>query len=163
MMSVKVRPMLHSDRKDVVNVIQATPDFSGEEKKVAVELLDSYLKSGESSGYHIAVAQSGFSATGYICYGPTPLTTDTWDIYWIAVASNQQGKGTGQALMEYAEHEIEKQNGRLVVIDTSSKPDYARTRRFYAEYGYEEAAVIRDFYAVGDDKVIFRKTLAEQA
>ncbi len=37
--------------------------------------------------------------------------------------------------------------------------DYAPTRAFYRARGYQTAAVVRDFYALGDDQVIFSKRL----
>jgi hypothetical protein len=33
------------------------------------------------------------------------------------------------------------------------------TRRFYLKYGYELTGTVREFYADGDDMVIFRKRL----
>ena len=51
------------------------------------------------------------------------------------------------------------QGARLIVVDTSGIEDFAGTRAFYARSGYDEEARIRDFWATGDDKVIFRKAL----
>ena len=44
-------------------------------------------------------------------------------------------------------------------IETSSLPHYEPTRRFYLKHGYELGATLRDFYAEGDDMVVFRKLL----
>jgi len=44
-------------------------------------------------------------------------------------------------------------------VETSGTADFAATRRFYRQNGYEEEGRIRDFWAAGDDKVIFRKPL----
>jgi hypothetical protein len=46
-----------------------------------------------------------------------------------------------------------------MLIETSSLPRYEPTRRFYLKHGYEPAAVLRDFYADGDDPVVFGKRL----
>ena len=46
-----------------------------------------------------------------------------------------------------------------MIVDTSGTDDFAMTRKFYSQNGYEEEARIRDFWADGDDKVIFRKAL----
>jgi ribosomal protein S18 acetylase RimI-like enzyme len=126
---------------------------------VAEELIDSYLESPSDSGYYILVADVNSTVAGYICYGPTPLTEGTWDIYWVAVAPENQERGIGTALIESAEREIRKANGRLVIIETSAIPAYEKTRRFHVSHGYQIVARIPDFYAPGDDKLILQKRL----
>jgi ribosomal protein S18 acetylase RimI-like enzyme len=126
---------------------------------VAEEVIDSYLKDSFSSGYHILVADVDSIVTGYICYGPTPMTEGTWDIYWMAVAREKQDQGIGSALMESAENEIVRAEGRLAIIETSSTPAYEKTRHFHLSHGYEIVARIPDFYAPGDAKLILQKRL----
>ena len=124
-----------------------------------MEVIDSYLNDSINSGYHILVAEVDSTVTGYICYGPTPLTEGTWDIYWEAVAREKQDQGIGSALMESAEKEIVRSKGRLAIIETSSTPGYEKTRHFHLSHGYEIVARIPDFYAPGDDKLILQKRL----
>jgi len=126
---------------------------------VAEELIDSYLDDPSGSGYHILVAEVDSTVTGYICYGPTPLTEGTWDMYWLAVARQNQRQGIGSALMKSAEKEVMKAGGRLSIIETSSTPAYEKTRNFHLSHGYEIVARIPDFYAPGDDKLILQKRL----
>jgi GNAT superfamily N-acetyltransferase len=126
---------------------------------VAEEVIDSFLDDPQESGYHVLIAESDATVIGYICYGPTPLTEGTWDIYWMAVAPEKQGKGIGAALMEAAEENIVAGGGRLAIIETSSIPSYEKTRRFHSRHGYELVAHIPDFYAIGDDKLILQKQL----
>jgi ribosomal protein S18 acetylase RimI-like enzyme len=126
---------------------------------VAEELIDSYLNDPSGSGYHILVAEVDSAVAGYVCYGPTPLTEGTWDIYWVAVAQDKQGKGIGSALMKATENEIIRDKGRLCIIETSSTPAYEKTRNFYVNRGYEIICRIPDFYMPGDDKVILQKRL----
>lgn len=126
---------------------------------VAEELIDCYLEDPTNSGYHILVAQVDSTVAGYICYGPTPLTEGTWDIYWVAVAQEKRGKGIGSALMKSAEKEIVKAKGRLSIVETSSTPAYEKTRHFHISQGYQIVACIPDFYAPGDDRLILQKPL----
>jgi ribosomal protein S18 acetylase RimI-like enzyme len=154
-----IRPMTHEDKPRITKILRSTPEFKPFEVEVAKELIDSYLEDPSSSGYHIFVAEVDSTVTGYICYGPTPLTEGTWDIYWIAVAREKQGQGIGSALMESAEKEIVKAKGRLAIIETSSTPAYEKTRHFHLSHGYEIVARIPDFYAPGDDKLILQKRL----
>ena len=127
--------------------------------EVAEELIDSYLSDPVGSGYHILVAEVDSTVTGYICYGPTPMTEGTWDIYWEAVAPGKQGRGIGSALMKSAEKEIVRAKGSLAIVETSSTPLYEKTRNFYLGQGYEVICRIPDFYAPGDDKLILQKRL----
>ena len=126
---------------------------------VAEELLDSYLQDPANSGYHILVAEADATLAGYTCYGPTPLTEGTWDIYWLAVAKEKQRHGIGSALIRAAEQRIAKAKGRLILIETSSAPVYEKARRFYLDHGYQTVARIPDFYAPNDDKLILQKRL----
>jgi len=142
-----------------MTILRSTPEFLPSEVVVAEEVIDAYLTNSLKSGYHILVANKGGEISGYVCYGETPLTEGTWDVYWIAVDRKFQGAGVGTALMKAAESNIQKSNGRMVVIETSSKPDYNKTRKFHTAQGYSEVAFIPDFYTVGDGKVIMVKRL----
>lgn len=151
--------MLKRDKPALITLLRATPEFKPAEVVVAEEVIDSYLADPAGSGYNTLVAKDGPAISGYICYGPTPLTEGTWDVYWIAVAAGEQGKGVGSALLTYAEDKIKEAGGRLIVIETSSQPSYGKSRRFYSNHGYEAIARLPDFYAPGDDKIILQKRL----
>jgi len=61
-----------------------------------------------------------------------------------------------------AEEQIRNSGGRLVVIETSTKPGYEKTRHFYLNHGYEIICRIPDFYAPGDDKIILQKRVNQR-
>ena len=158
-MTVNIRPMAVGDKSGIAQILRSTSEFNSEEVRVALELIDLYLEHGDSSDYHVLVAGIDNIATGYICYGPTPLSEGTWDIYWMAVDSRKQGQGIGRRLLDNAEENITKAGGRLILIETSSKLEYEKTRKFYESCGYKIIARIPDFYTPGDDKVVFQKRL----
>jgi ribosomal protein S18 acetylase RimI-like enzyme len=120
-------------------------------------LIDAYLDDPRGSGYYHLVAEEGAKVAGYICYGPTPITEGTWDVYWIAVDSNIQGRGVGRGLMAAAENKIVQAGGRLILVETSSKAGYEKTNLFYQKIGYFEVCRIPDFYMIGDDKIVYEK------
>jgi GNAT superfamily N-acetyltransferase len=158
-MKPSIRWMTISDKPAILNILRHTPEFEPDEVVVAEELIDCYLHDSTASGYYILVADSGSMAVGYICYGNTPLTKGTWDIYWMAVSPAEQAKGIGKALLTAAEEDIKGKKGRLIIIETSSKPEYEKTRRFHQARGYELLCCIADFYSPGDDKLIYQKRL----
>jgi len=158
-MKIDIRPMTHEDKPRITKILRGTPEFKPFEVVVAEEIIDCYLDDPFGSGYQILVAEVDSTVTGYICYGPTPLTEGTWDLYWEAVAPERQGRGIGSALTKSAEKEIVRAKGRLAIIETSSTPAYEKTRHFHISHGYEIVARIPDFYAPGDDKLILQKRL----
>lgn len=160
-MTLKLRPMLEKDKPALMTILRDTPEFKPSEVVVAEEVIDSYLRDPEGSGYIIMVAEEGGDIAGYICYGPTPCTDGTWDIYWEAVAREKRGRGIGSALAAAAVAAIRKARGRMIIIETSSTPLYESTRRFHLGQGYEIVGRIPDFYAPGDDKLIMQKRLVQ--
>ena len=159
-MKTTVRPMVVRDKPTIMDILRVIREFTPEEVAVAEELIDAYLEASSSSGYLVFVAEVNSVLTGYVCYGPTPLTKGTWDVYWVAVDPGAQGQGVGRELMAFAEGNIKESQGRLIVVETSGRPDYDKTRRFYKSRGYKLSARIADFYSPGDDKLILEKRLA---
>lgn len=125
---------------------------------MALELIDEG-DDGTPDAYHFAVAEHAGQVVGYVCWGHTPCTEATFDLYWIAVAPSAQGLGIGGRLVEGCEHAVREAGGHLLLVETAGKSEYDGTRAFYLRTGYVEEARIRDFYQKGDDKVIFSKAL----
>jgi ribosomal protein S18 acetylase RimI-like enzyme len=105
------------------------------------------------------VADQDGQPVGYICFGPTPMTQGTFDLYWIATDPGVRGQGVGSSLIAAMENELRARNGRLVRVETSATDDYGPTRGFYQRANYREEARVRDFYRPGDDLVILGKRL----
>jgi ribosomal protein S18 acetylase RimI-like enzyme len=148
-----------ADRRRVREIVASTGVFSQVEIEVAVELLDERLVQGPKSGYHFVFAARGRRTLGYTCYGPIPLTATSYDLYWIAVDKAFQGQKIGQLLLAKSEELIRAAGGRQVYIETSNRAQYIPTRKFYLRNGYRQEALLKDFYAPGDDKVIYVKRL----
>ena len=83
----------------------------------------------------------------------------TWQLWWLVVRKDTQGKGIGGQLLRYVEDDLCSRNGRLLFIETGLVPHYELTRQFYRKHGYEQHALLQDFYADGDSMVVFRKRL----
>ena len=141
-------------------LVDATGVFYPVERAIALELLEERLARGPKAGYSFFFAERDGELVGYCAWGNVPLTKQSYDLYWIAVAPSCQGEGVGQALMLLAEGAVAKRGGGGLYIETSSRDVYDRTRRFYRKAGYAQVARLKDFYAPGDDKVMFCKTIA---
>ncbi len=92
---------------------------------------------------------------GFACFGPRSLTQGTYDLYWIAVDPAAKRNGVGRNLMEQVEKDVAALGGRLLIVETSGLEKYAPTRAFYEGIGYSKEATIHDFYAPGDDLVVY--------
>jgi ribosomal protein S18 acetylase RimI-like enzyme len=147
------------DRTAVRAIVESTRFFSGPEVDVAEELVAERIRLGEASGYLFIFAEEAGEACGYTCYGEIPCTVGSYDLYWIAVRADLRGRGIGRELMARAEADMTARGGRLVFVETSGRPEYDPTRRFYEASGYSLSSRIPDFYAPGDDKIIYGKRL----
>jgi len=151
-----VRP---SDRDHVRRIVAASGFFTAAEIDVAVELVDERFAKGSPSGYEFVFAEQEGRVIGYACYGEIACTVASYDLYWIAVEPGLRRRGLGRQLMQLVESRIAQRGGRKVYAETSSRPLYDATREFYLRCGYRESARFPDFYAVGDAKVVYEKTL----
>lgn len=152
---LNIYPSLPHERADVERVTLAAGNFQGDELATPLELFDGYLRDPKVSGYNFVSAKRDDSVVGYACYGPTALTEGTYDLYWIVAEASAHGQGVGRALFEYVTAEIKKQGGRLLMIWTSSTPDYERARTFYTRMGCHLEVQIKEFYRADDDLCIF--------
>ncbi len=160
---IAVRKFRPEDKESLSRIIQSTGVFNNDEIDVAIELLDDVIRHPETRDYEIYTATGeDEEILGYYCLGPTPLTDGTYDLYWIAVKPAAQHQGIGNRLIRHAEELVASQGGRLVVAETSSKPQYEKTREFYIRHHYDELARIRAYYRTGDDLVIYGKYITHQ-
>ncbi|MGE0142811.1 MAG: GNAT family N-acetyltransferase [Planctomycetota bacterium] len=146
-----------ADAAKVAALVAATGFFHADEVRIARELVDERIARGLASGYRFLFldAADGESLAGYSCYGPVDGTQRSWDLFWIAVAPEQQGRGLGRALLRATEAAIAELGGGLVWVETGGKALYESTRRFYEACGYVREAELRDFYAPGDAKIVY--------
>jgi ribosomal protein S18 acetylase RimI-like enzyme len=87
------------------------------------------------------------------------MTEGTWNLLLVAVHPEQQGNGLGASLIREVEQELRDRDQMILLVETSGMPEFERTRGFYRRLDFAEEARIRDFYAPGDDKVVFWKRL----
>lgn len=172
--SGRLGPLAHEHRARVAEILRATAAFHEDEVNLALELFDETF-TAPAGRAAVATAErepavadyefiGSFTASnallGYACFGATPSTQGTYDLYWIAVDPEHHGRGAGSRLLDAVERRLAAHDGRLLVIETSSRPDYENTRSFYEHRGYRPSALIADFYAPGDDRLILTKRLS---
>jgi ribosomal protein S18 acetylase RimI-like enzyme len=157
--SVTLQPLRAEQRERVREIVEATGVFRREEIDIALEVFDSATAAPGLDYTGVAAVDDEGRLLGFACYGHTPCTESTWDLYWIAVDPQAHRHGVGRRLLEACEAGIAALTGRLVVAETSSRADYGPTRAFYEARGYRVAARVPDFYAPQDDLVVYTKRL----
>jgi ribosomal protein S18 acetylase RimI-like enzyme len=156
---VIVRHPAASDRRDVHEALTRCGAFSDDEVRVAIEMFDS----GLSGDYSLLGVEAEGVLRAYACFGRAALTLRSWYLYWICVHPAAQGAGIGRKLQRSVEDFVQQRGGDRLVLETSGRPDYERSRRFYARAGFIERGRIPDFYKPGDDCVIYCKVLGDEA
>jgi ribosomal protein S18 acetylase RimI-like enzyme len=156
---VKVRALAAADRDAVAAVIASDETFKSDEFSVALELVD--LSIAGSSDYEVRVADDTESGgvCGYICFGRTPMTERTYDLYWICVHARARGKGVARLLVEAMEGELRSRGGGQIRVETSATDGYGTAQAVYARLGYPEASRLPDFYSPGDALITYYKVL----
>ena len=157
--SPHLRHLTADDRARIEEITRLVGVFREDELLVALEVFDEAVRGAAGNTYSVLGAQVDGDVAGWICWGPTPCTLGTYDLYWMAVAPEAQGNGIGKALLEEMERRLAGV-ARLIVIETAGRPDYAPTRAFYQARGYSPVSRIPDFYAPGDDQVVFAKEVS---
>ena len=157
-MPIQLRALSPADREPLAQMLARIPQFDLEDVALALELIDFALERPGQKDYAFKLAfETGKTLVGYACYGPTPITDRTFSLYWIAVIPECAGQGIGTQILEAVEQELQELHARMLLIETSSRPDYELTRRFYLKNGCQVAEVFRDFFRVGEDRVTYIK------
>ncbi|AOY56825.1 GNAT family N-acetyltransferase [Desulfococcus multivorans] len=147
------------DVERVRRLVDITGFFSAEEVAIAAELVQERLEKGPDSGYEFVMGDHYGRLAGYTCFGRIPGTTASFDLYWIAVHPEFQGRGLGRRLLQESERRIKAVGGARIYVDTSQRSQYAGTRAFYESCGYRLETVLADFYSPGDGKAIYCKVI----
>ena len=156
--SLHLRHLTLADRRRIEEISRAVGLFREDEIAVALEVFDEAAGGDARNTYSILGADLDGNLAGWICWGPTPCTLGTYDLYWMAVDPALHGNGIGTALLVEMERRLAG-IARLIVIETAGRADYAATRAFYQARGYHPTATIPGFYAPDDDQVVFVKDL----
>ena len=156
-----IRPTDPADTPILLALTEQTGAFRPMEIQALREVLDDYHAQNRAAGHCSITCERDGNIAGFAYYAPAAMTVCTWYLYWIAIKREHQAHGIGSELLRFVETDIRaKQPAAILLIETSSMPHYDRTRHFYKKHGYEIEATLRDYYAPGDDMVVFRKVLA---
>jgi ribosomal protein S18 acetylase RimI-like enzyme len=159
-LNILIRDMESYDRDSIRQLLFQITIFSNEDQALALELVDAALNKPDQKDYRFLCAVGpAHQLLGYVCYGPTPLNEGSFNLYWIAVNPYKARKGVGTSLLRRVEETIRSAKGRLLVVETSSAPDYDLPRQFFLKNGYIPTETIPDLFHKGEERVTYIKTL----
>lgn len=152
-----VRPLRGSDLPALKAVIDGTGLFPG---NMLDDMTEGFLAGPIVDEIWLTLELGEPVAVAYCA--PERLTDRTWNLLLIAVRPDHQGQGLGSMLQRAVEAELQARQQRLLLVETSSLPEFEATRAFYAGLGYSQEARIRDYYREGDHKIVFHKPLPDE-
>ncbi|MBF0522954.1 MAG: GNAT family N-acetyltransferase [Candidatus Omnitrophica bacterium] len=151
--------MSEEDKNEYLKIAQNVGVFNHEEIEVILEILEEYKRFPEKD-YFLFEEREGETITGFLLFGKNSLTKFCWEVYWLVVNKNFQGRGIGKKLMKRMEEFIlPKEDKAIIRLETSSKTEYAHARRLYERLEFNEAVRIPNFYDQGDDLMIYYKQI----
>ena len=153
---MKIKALQKTDLESMLALLKGIPLFTKDETEVVLELLDIYLNDNKNKDYlFFATEEDNKDLSSFICFGPTPMTDGTYDLYWIGTNQNYEKRALAKQLVNHMIDYLKERNGRIIRVETASKDSYSGTKAFYERINFKEEARIRDFYAVGDDLIMF--------
>jgi ribosomal protein S18 acetylase RimI-like enzyme len=146
------------DRARIAELLGALDAFTDDERAVALELCDLGLADPEGDDYRFLLA---FAApdrlAGYLCWGRTPMTESTYDLYWLGTSPEFARRGVARGLLAGLEAAIARAGGGLVRVETGSREGHGAAVSFYDALGFARAVTVADLYGEGDDLILFIK------
>lgn len=147
------------DISRVREIVESTGFFYDHEIEIAAELVEERFNGGESTGYYFVFAEADGITVAYSCYGPITMSKTSFDLYWIVTHNDFRGKGIGKKVLEETCRRAREMGCSIIIAETSGLPHYEPTRAFYNSNRFELEAKLKDFYAMGDDKLFYTKRI----
>jgi ribosomal protein S18 acetylase RimI-like enzyme len=154
-MNREIRKVRKADIPELKKVLDSSELFPS---YLLDDMINDYLNNESSTDFWFTTIENEKPVSIGYC-APERLTEGTYNLYAIAVNKSLQGNGIGKQMMEYIESHLRNSGNRILIVETSGKPEFELTREFYIKCQYIKQAVIPEFYEKGDDKVVFWKKL----
>ncbi len=154
-MDQNIRAVERSDLDRLRSVIDSCGLFPSE---YLDEMISGYFNDPDTQDiWFTYVDRNAPMAIGFCV--PEKFTEGTYNLLAIGVAEESQRRGIAGQMMAHLEQRLKQQGGRILIVETSSDDAQLGARSFYAKIGYTQAAVIKDFWKDGEDKLVFQKRL----
>jgi ribosomal protein S18 acetylase RimI-like enzyme len=154
-----IRLTSQDDTTALIAVAEASGLFDPNQTDSLAQMLDKHFSDRDETQDIWLTDDDNNKPVGIAYIAPERMTEGTWNLYLIAVHPDRQKQGRGKALLSYVEQMLIERGERILLVETAGTDDFEYVREFYRKNGYEEEARVREFYAAGIDKIVFRKAL----
>ena len=154
-----IRASLAGDTVGMMEVAEACGLFEGDQLDTLRATIDRFFGGAGDGDEFWLTDIEGTHVAGVACVSAEVMTDRVWNLLFVAVHPDSQGQGRGGAILDAVERELRRRGARMLIVETSGGDDFDRTRLFYGKQGFEQEGAVRDFYAAGADKIVFRKLL----
>lgn len=151
-----IRETTAADTDALMRIVEDSGQFDTEGLAHVRGALDEHLAGNDDALW--LTADDG-EAIGVAYCAPEPVTSGTWNLLMLWMRQDRGNSGHGTALVERIEALLSAREARLLIVETSGLAAFDSARRFYNRCGFTEEARIRDFFARGDDKLVYTKAL----
>jgi ribosomal protein S18 acetylase RimI-like enzyme len=149
-----IRHTKATDTEAIMRMVADSGQFDDEGQSYVRETLENHLE-GESG--EIWLTADDGEPVGVAYCAPEPVASGAWNLQMLWTRADRNRAGHGGSLVKHLEAELRNRNARLLIVETSGLPNFAPARAFYVKCGFIHEATIRNFFAVGDDKLVFTK------
>ena len=149
-MIIKTSPQ---HKQPLLAIIEASGQFDADGLAYVADTLDAHWDNPQQAIWLTAIDTE--QPVGVAYCAPEPVTDGTWNLLMLWLQDGFAGQGFGKALVAEIEKELRARSARLLIVETSQLPEFERARKFYQSYGFQLAAEVKDFFAVGDNKLIY--------
>jgi ribosomal protein S18 acetylase RimI-like enzyme len=154
-MQQNLRAVIESDIEELKKVVDSSELFPSE---FLDEMISDYLTNKDTEDIWFTYSDINKPvAVGYCV--PEKLTEGTFNLLAIGVSKEYQRQGIAKKMMKYIEQQLKNKGARLLIVETSSDNAQIGARNLYGNIEYTQAAIIKDFWKDGEDKLVFLKRL----
>ena len=151
----KIREVIHSDLDSLKIVLDSCGLFPSE---YLDEMISDYFHNLDTNEIWFTYVENDSPISIGYCI-PEKLTSGTYNLLAIGVSENHQRKGVAVEMMNFIEQKLKTIGARVLIVETSSDDAQIGARNLYQKLGYNQEAVIRDFWNEGEDKIVYWKKL----
>ena len=151
-----IRNTVRTDKAALLSIVKNSGQFDEAGLAHVEQTLESHL-GGEGESLWLT-ADDG-EPVGVAYCAPEPVTQGTWNLLMLWTRKDKEGQGHGAALISHIEQALADRSCRLLIVETSGLPEFENARAFYGKSEFSQEARIRDFFAAGDDKLVYTKPI----